>query len=106
LKPGFLLRVLQQGQTDLFDLAFAKLLDMDPTVFRDFFYRKGPRPVALACRAVGIDRCVFPTVYALSRHARSINPILSHDERTEIDAVFASYSRKEALGVSQQFARV
>jgi uncharacterized protein (DUF2336 family) len=104
LKAGFLLRVLQQGQADLFDLAFAKLLEMDPAIFREMFYRRGPRPVALACRAVGIDRCVFPTVYTVSRHSRSINPVLSHDERAEIEAVFGSYSRKEAVGILRQFS--
>jgi uncharacterized protein (DUF2336 family) len=96
LKPGFLVRVLQQGQTDLFEIAFAKLLEMDVTFFRDVFYRRGPRPVALACRTVGIDRCVFPTIYSVSRQARSINPALSGDERTEVDAVFGSLTRKEA----------
>jgi len=99
LKPGFLVRVLQQGQTDLFEIAFAKLIEMDVIAFRDVFYRKGPRPVALACRAVGIDRCVFPTIYCVSRQARSINPALSNDERTEVDAVFGSLTRKEALDI-------
>lgn len=99
LKSGFLVRVLQQGQTDLFDLAFSRLLELDPMHFRELFYRRGPRPVALACRAVGIDRCVFPTVYTASRRSRSISPILSPDERSEVDAVFNAFSRGEALGI-------
>ena len=99
LKPGFLVRVSQQGQSELFDLAFAKLLGLEVTTFCDAFYRRGPRAVALACHAVGIDRCVFPTVFTNSRRSRSINPILSPEERSEIDAVFASYSRTEALAV-------
>ncbi|HUO93945.1 MAG TPA: DUF2336 domain-containing protein [Rhizomicrobium sp.] len=99
LKPGFLVRVLQQGQAELFEIAFAKLLEMEPVGFREVFYRKGPRPVALACRAVGIDRCVFPTIYSGSRQARSISPAISNDERTEIDAVFGSLTRKEALDI-------
>ncbi len=103
LKPGFLLRVLQQGQNDLFDLAFARLLDIDPSSFYEMFYRRGPRPVALACRAVGIDRCVFPTVYTISRRSRSINPILSPEERFEIDAVFGAFSRQEAIGIVRQY---
>jgi len=105
LKPGFLLRVLQQGQTDLFDLAFAKLLEFDPTKFCEVFYRRGPRPAALACHAVGIDRCVFPTVFGHSRRSRSINPILSQEDRSEIEAVFTSYSRPEALTVLKILTR-
>jgi len=101
LKAGFLLRV-QQGQTDLFEIAFAKLLELETSSFRELFYRRGPRPVALACRAVGIDRCVFPTVYTLSRQARNINPVLSSDERAEIDAMFATFSRVDARGILQR----
>jgi uncharacterized protein (DUF2336 family) len=106
LKPGFLVRVLQQGQTDLFDLAFAKLLEVETAAFRDIFYRRGARPVALACKAVGIDRCVFPTIYCVSRQSRSINPHLSHEERSEIDAVFGSLTRKEALGILKRISQV
>jgi uncharacterized protein (DUF2336 family) len=105
LKPGFLLRVLQQGQTELFDLAFAKLLEIDQTKFCEIFYRKGPRPAALACHAVGIDRCVFPTVFNHSRRSRSINPILSMEDRTEIETVFSSYSRTEALTTLKKLSR-
>jgi uncharacterized protein (DUF2336 family) len=103
LKPGFLVRVLQQGQTDLFEIAFAKLLEMEPTAFRDVFYRRGPRPVALACRSVGIDRCVFPTIYSVSRKARSISPSLSPDEQSEVSAVFGSLTRKEATEILKRF---
>jgi predicted metal-binding protein len=88
--------VLQEGRIEVFDIAFAKLLELEHTAYSDNFYRKGPRAVAFACRAVGIDRCVFPTVYRLSRQARGLNPILSPAERGEVDAVFCSYSRPEA----------
>jgi hypothetical protein len=53
--------------------------------------------VALACRAVGIDRSVFPTVFNLSRAARGMHATLSHDQRTEVDGVFARYNKDSAL---------
>jgi len=97
LKPGFLLRVLHQGQADLFDLAFARLLGIELDGVRKALYDGGPSAVALACRAVGIDRSVFPTVFNLSRAARGLHATLSHDQRTEVDGVFAKYSRETAL---------
>lgn len=97
LKPGFLLRVLQQGQLDLFELAFARLLQLDYSRIKQVLYEGGPRPVAMACRAVGIDRCVFPTVYNLSRQARRIHPLLRSDDRVDVETVFNSYSKTEAL---------
>jgi uncharacterized protein (DUF2336 family) len=97
LKAGFLLRVLNQGQMDLFELAFAKMLDIAPGDIRRVLYESGARPVALACRAVGVDRCVFPTVFNLSRTARRLPSRLSPGEKAEVERVFDGFSRAEAL---------
>jgi uncharacterized protein (DUF2336 family) len=101
LKAGFLLRVLHQGQIDLFDLAFAKLLGMTLAEQRRRFYECGPRPVALACRAVGIDRCVFATVFNLSRQARNLRAALSAAELAEVQAVFTGFTKPAALAKLQ-----
>ncbi|MDE1937440.1 MAG: DUF2336 domain-containing protein [Alphaproteobacteria bacterium] len=97
LKPGFLLRVLHQGQIDLFDLAFARLLDLSLSDLRQWLYEKGPKGVAFACRAVGIDRCVFGTVFNLSRQARMMKPALTITEMAEVDTVFKTFSKPAAL---------
>ncbi len=97
LKAGFLLRVLHQGQIDLFDLALARMLAMPLTELRQILYEKGPRPVALACRAVGIDRCVFATVFNLSRQARKMRPVLSAVDLGEVEAVFNAFSKPAAM---------
>lgn len=97
LKAGFLLRVLNQGQTELFDLALAKLVDLPVIELRSRFYRGGPRAVALACLGVGIDRCVFPTVFNLSRQAKNMRTNLSYADLAEVDQVFASVPKTSAL---------
>jgi len=97
LKAGFLMRVLSQGQVDLFDLAFAKLTGMDLAAFRSVFYDKGAQTVALACRAAGIDRSVFATVFNLSRQARGMAAALSQPDIQAVDKVFASLPRQAAL---------
>ena len=48
-----------------------------PRPFRTGFYESGARVVALACRAAGIDRSVFTTVFNLSRQARSLPAALT-----------------------------
>jgi len=96
LRAGFLLRVLHQGQIDLFEIAFAKMLGLEMERIRHVLYESGPRPVALACRAVGIDRCVYSTVYNLSRQRRGMRPSLSPEERSEVEAIFDGYSKTEA----------
>ncbi len=96
LKAGFLLRVLHQGQTDLFDLALARMVGLPLPELRNKFYGGGARPVALACRAVGIDRCVFATVFNLSRQAHSLRPTLSHADTAEVERVFTTLSKPTA----------
>ena len=96
LKAGFLMRVLSQGQADLFDLAFARILEIDLNSFRRYFYSAGVKLVAMACRAAGIDRSVFPTVFSLSRQARNMTQHLGGLELAEVDAVFANFTRPGA----------
>jgi uncharacterized protein (DUF2336 family) len=98
LKAGFLLRVLHQGQSDLFDLALSKMVGLPLPELRVKFYDGGPRAVALACRGVGIDRCVFNTVFNLSRQARDLRVTLTPSDLSEVDRVFSSVSKAGALG--------
>ncbi|MCP5411169.1 MAG: DUF2336 domain-containing protein [Alphaproteobacteria bacterium] len=96
LKAGFLMRVLSQGQTDLFDLAFSRMLDMDLPLFRKVFYEEGARAVALGCRAAGIDRSVFSTVFNLSRQGRGRHITLSEQELADAEKVFIGFNRESA----------
>jgi uncharacterized protein (DUF2336 family) len=99
LRAGFLLRVLQQGQIEIFDAGLARLLELPPEKSSHQFYQCGPTAVALACRAVGIDRCVFPTVYTLSRHSRGMAWELTPADMKNVDAVFNAHSRPGALAL-------
>ena len=88
LKAGFLMRVLSQGQADLFDLAFARMLDIELERFRAYFYQDDARRVALACRAAGIDRSVFPTVFNLSRQSRHGHAALTPVQISKTEGIF------------------
>jgi uncharacterized protein (DUF2336 family) len=96
LRAGFLLRVLHQGQTDMFEHAFAKLLDLDANQLRHILYQGSAVPVALACRAVGIDRCVFPTVFNLSRQAHGSPQNLAGADKDQVESVFKELSKADA----------
>lgn len=102
LKAGFLMRVLSQGQVDLFDLAFSRLLNVELVPFRTGFYDGGARLVALACRAAGIDRSVFITVFNLSRQARDLSVVLTGPDHGAVDAVFSGFTRQAAMDELQR----
>jgi uncharacterized protein (DUF2336 family) len=97
LKAGFLMRVLSQGQADLFELAFARLLNVEIEQFRKSFYEGGARVVALSCRAAGIDRSVFPTVFNLSRQARGMQTSLTAPDIAAADTIFTGFTRQSAM---------
>lgn len=97
LKASFLMRVLSQGQIDLFELGFARLLEVDLAHFRRLFYDGGVRHVALACRAGGIDKAAFPTVFNLSRQARHRMENLGRAQINDAEEVFSGFTRPSAL---------
>ena len=97
LRTGFLMRVLGQGQADMFDIAFARMLEVDLAGFRKVFYEGGARSVALSCRAVGIDRAVFTTVFNLSRQSRRLPAILAKTDLSAVDTIFTRITRQAAL---------
>lgn len=97
IKAGFLLRVLQQGNIDLFEQGFARLLDFGIVEMRQTLYENGPETMALACRAVGIDRAVFQTVYTQSYKARALRPVLSPEDMEKVDAVFTTLTKTDAF---------
>src|SRR5262249_30987945 len=88
LKASFLIRTLQQGQMELFEQGFAALLKIDIEAMRKALYSEGATKVALACRAVGIDRSVFHTVFHLSRHHRRIAAQLKDSDHSQVEAIF------------------
>ncbi|MGH6828677.1 MAG: DUF2336 domain-containing protein [Rhizomicrobium sp.] len=95
LKAGFLIRVLSQGQIDLFEQGFARLLEMDRPVFCRFFYDTSV--MVLCCRAAGIDQAVFPTVFNLAHQARNRKVSLSPACKQEAEGIFARFTRAEAI---------
>jgi uncharacterized protein (DUF2336 family) len=97
LRASFLIRVLNQGQMELFDYAFAALLHMDIETMRKALYGNSPTTVALACRAAGIDRSVFQTVFNLSRHHRRVATKLSDTDQVQIGLIFSQVQKSEAL---------
>ncbi len=70
LSPTFLIKSLRQSQTTLFELAFARLAGLRPTLMRRILYEPGGEALSVVCRALGIDRAVFLSIFHMTRHAR------------------------------------
>jgi uncharacterized protein (DUF2336 family) len=97
LRSSYLMRVLREGQIELFDHAFATLLQVDVEPLRKALYGASPHAVALACRAAGIDRAAFRTVFELCRRHSQSGSALSDQEQTEIQTIFSQMPKGDAL---------
>ena len=97
LRASYLMRVLRQGQMELFDHGFATLLQLDVEPVRKALYGDSPHTLALACRAAGIDRSAFPTVFKLCRHRKPCGIALSDIDQHAIHAIFALTPKGAAL---------
>jgi uncharacterized protein (DUF2336 family) len=74
LRPGYLLRALQERKLSLFLSGLTTLGRFEPDQIRRAADSDRPELLALACAAVGIDRSVFPTILALVRELNDGRP--------------------------------
>jgi uncharacterized protein (DUF2336 family) len=103
LRTTFLLKALHQGQREIFEYAFSRLLGLEISSTRRLLYEAGPAALALACRTVGIDRSVFQTVFNLTRSMRGMAINLRPAEQGECDAIFQSIDRPSARQALSHF---
>lgn len=80
LKSSFLMKSLNQGKGSLFEIAFAKMVNIPRDFMCGVLYDKGPDALAVACCAVNIDQSVFLTIYRLTRKARDMETEISDEE--------------------------
>jgi uncharacterized protein (DUF2336 family) len=87
LKAGFLLKALREDQIDLFRLAFARLADVEPVQMSAILAGTDMRVIALATRAVGIDRSAFPTIIHKLHGKDTLDNIGAEDKRLVSEAL-------------------
>lgn len=71
LSPRFMIKSLQQGEVDLFEFAFARLLNMDIAIVRQIIYTDNPEVLAVACRRLEIDRVIYKNIHDLTVSIRA-----------------------------------
>lgn len=69
LNTDFLVKSLRQGELSLFETGLARMSGLRPTLLRRILYEPGGEGLAMLCRATGIDRQTFVTIYELTRKA-------------------------------------
>ncbi len=96
LRPAFLMKCLHQGQMDMFEAGFSRLLNMPPESARLVIYHQDPHLLALACHAVGLDKAVFGTIFNLTRAVTGGPKSVPLGLKPVVDAAFATPKRDDA----------
>jgi uncharacterized protein (DUF2336 family) len=74
LRPGYLVRALQEGRLSLFAIALAMLGRFEADQVQRVIDSDRPELLGLACAAVGIDRSVFPSILQMIRSLNGGRP--------------------------------
>ncbi|MBL4801925.1 MAG: DUF2336 domain-containing protein [Emcibacter sp.] len=103
LTPAFLMKCLNQGQSSLFELSFAKMISIPHKIMRSFLYDRGAESLAVSCCAAGIDRSVFLTIFELTRAIQNADTSISEREVANSFEHFKKLDRKMALRTIQKW---
>lgn len=88
ITPQLLVQTLRQGEVALFVDLFAVLTELRPTLVNRILYEPGGEGLAIACRAVGISKAEFASLFLLSRKARPGEKIVDPNELSTVLGFF------------------
>lgn len=78
--PQLLLQTLRKGEVRLFETMFAQLTGLRAKLIRRFVFEPGGEGLAIACKAVGMAKPDFGSIFLLSRSARPGDKSVDPDE--------------------------
>ncbi|MBO6827554.1 MAG: DUF2336 domain-containing protein [Sneathiella sp.] len=88
LSNGFLLKSLRQGEIDLFEISFAKLLDLTRNEVQKILYGDDLQLLAVACKMLELEKVVFATLIDLVDQIHHNTSKMSAEDREEVLTFF------------------
>ncbi len=80
LNAEMLLKVLRQGEIQLFEAMLSEWSGIAPSALKRLVYQSGGQPLAILCKALGIDKPTFTSIFLLSRVGRRDEQIVDPGE--------------------------
>ncbi len=94
LTPRFLIQVLREGEIPLFEDMFVKLTGLAKAMARRIIYSPGGEALAVICRAIGIEKADFASIFLLSRQGRPGDKTVDPGELAKVLAHFDGLDRE------------
>lgn len=104
LRPGYLVRALQEGRLSLFTVALATLGRFETDHVQRVIDSDRPELLGLACAAVGIDRSVFPSILDMIRGLNGGRPGGGEDSARRAVGAFGPVTPQVAATAFRQAA--
>jgi uncharacterized protein (DUF2336 family) len=82
--PRLLVQLLRQGEVPLFEALFAKMSGIRVRLLRRLLFEPGGEALAIVCRAIGIEKSDFATIFMLSRRAHAGDRVTNPHELSKV----------------------
>ncbi len=103
ITPALLIQTLRQGEITLFEDLFARLTGLDTVVVRRSIFEPGGEGLAIACKAVGIEKPDFASIFLLSRSARPGDKVVDPSELSAVISLFDRMRPYSAIKVLRRW---
>ena len=90
ITPQLLVQALRRGEGELFTAMFAQYSGLRPVLIRRFILEPGGEGLAIACKALDIEKPDFVSLFLLSRQARPGDKVV---DPTELASTVSLYDR-------------
>jgi|GEM_PF-69434 len=103
LTPQLMVQTLRQGEVALFEAMFAAAAKIRLVLVRRFLFELGGEGLAIACRAMGIEKPIFASIFLLSRKARPGDQMVDPMELSRVLAFFEDLEVEAAQKVMKRW---
>lgn len=105
LTPTLMVQVLRQGEVPLFEAMFSCLTELRMSLVRRLLYEPGGEGLAIACRALDIEKPTFASLFLLSRRARPDKTVVDPLELSRVLAFFDKLDKSAAEKMVKRWRR-
>lgn len=103
LNSAFILKSLRQGEVRLFEHGLARLAELPVNRIQQAIYDGDGRELATVCRACGMNRQTFRTLFEFTRHTGQQSAVVGRSNIDELNYYFDSLSPLDARLMTQQW---